>query len=88
MGPGKMQKLPDRVPFYTHFYPISPHFSPFFFLVGTSSYIFHDVFVTISHFPPCFPISPYFPHFPHFSVACWIFGYSEYGYFLGLILAQ
>ena len=92
----------------SHFSPICPpflhHFPPFFILVGTVSYIFHDVFVTTSHFPPFFSISPHFPpfspifphfppfsrifprfpHFPHFSVACWILGYSGYGYFLGL----
>ena len=92
----------------SHFSPICPpflhHFPPFFFLVGTVSYIFHDVFVTTSHFPPFFSIVPHFPpfslisphfpsfplifpHFPHashFSVACWILGYSGYGYFLGL----
>ena len=96
----------------SHFSPICPpflhHFPPFFFLVGTVSYIFHHVFVTTSHFPPFFsisphfppfspifpPFSPIFPHFPSFSlifpifpifpVACWILGYSRYGYFLGL----
>ena len=59
----------------SHFSPICPpflhHFPPFFFLVGTVSYIFHDVFVTTSHFPPFFSISPHFPPFPpifpHFS---------------------
>ena len=65
----------------SHFSPICPpflhHFPPFFFLVGTVSYIFHDVFVTTSHFPPFFSIFPHFPpfflifphfsHFPHFS---------------------
>ena len=58
----------------SHFSPICPpflhHFPPFFFLVGTFSYIFHDVFVTTSHFPPFFSISPHFPPFspiiPHF----------------------
>ena len=57
-----MQKLPDRVPFFTHSPPFLPHFSPFFFLVGTFAYIFQDALVTISHFPPFPPIPP--PHFP------------------------
>ena len=46
------------------FHPFAP---PFFFLVGTLSYIFHDVFVTTSHFPPFSPISPHFPPFPPIS---------------------
>ena len=82
----------------SHFSPISPPFLPHFplfsFPVGIFSYIFHDVLATISHFPhfpptphqspPFSPISPHFPHFPHFPVACWILGYSGYGYFLRL----
>ena len=61
-----MQKLPDRVPFSTHFPPISTPFSFIFLLVGTFSYIFHDVLVMISHFSPFPPISPHFPPFPAF----------------------
>ena len=68
----------------SHFSPICPpflhHFPPFFFLVGTVSYIFHDVFVTTSHFPPFSsifphfpPFSPILPHFPPFSLVFPIF---------------
>ena len=59
-----MQKLPDRVPFFAISPPFLPQFSPVFFLLGTFSYIFHDVRATISHFPP---FSPHFPPFSPFS---------------------
>ena len=60
-----MQKVPHRVPFLTP-PPFVPCFSPFFFRIGTFSYIFDDVFLTISHFPPFPPIFPHFPPFPPF----------------------
>ena len=46
------------------FCPFPPHFSSFFFLLETFSYISHDVFATNPHLPP---FSPNFPHFPPFS---------------------
>ena len=53
------------------FHPFAPpflhHFPPFFFLVGTVSYIFHEVFVTTSQIPPFPLISPHFPSFSPFS---------------------
>ena len=69
------------------FHPFLHHFPPFFFLVGTFSCIFHDVFVAISHFPPFFsisphfppfpPIFPHFPPFPHFPIFPWPAGYWD-----------
>ena len=46
------------------------------------------------HFPSFPLIFPHFPHLSRFSVACWILGYSGYGYFpglgerLGIVLGQ
>ena len=44
MGPGKMGKLPEHVPFYTHFPPFLSIFDVF------------NVLVTLPHFPPFPPI--------------------------------
>ena len=52
------------------FFFISPHFPSF-------SLIFLN-------FPSFSLIFPHFSHLSHFSVACWILGYSGYGYFQGL----
>ena len=55
MGPGKMQKLPDHVPFFTHFPPISIPFSS----------IFLSCWNIFTHFPRCtctnFPFPPFSP---------------------------
>ena len=80
-----MQKVPDCPTFHPFPPQFLPHFPPFCFFVGTFSYIFHDVLVTISHFPPFPPMSPHCPRFPPFPpFSRWIPGYSGCGYFLGL----
>ena len=66
MGPGKLRKLPEPVPFFTHFPPISSHFPSFFFLLGTFSYNNSPIFPHFAPFPPFRPISPHFPPFPPF----------------------
>ena len=74
-----MQKLPDRVPFFTHFppyHPISPHFSFLLEHFHTFSMMYLQQFpIAPPHSPP---ISPHFSPFPPISLIFpWLAGYSD-----------
>ena len=97
---GKMGEMgPARVPFFhpfaPHFYTISLHFSFLLEHFHTFSMMYLQQLPIFPHFSPFSPIFPHFssfflifPIFPIFPVACWILGYSGYGYFRGLPLTR